>query len=303
LKRVCYTERKKIAKCEAFLIEKSNNSDGAVSEQYILTLAQIYVSSGNYTKAIERLRAIESLQHTPGMVATLVHLCETIGDIGQAEKVLSDAVEFNTNKNKHRLVKLLIASGDFFTKHGKHEQACKVYEMLMSDDFADIEEIQNAIPSRATAVRRRKSSTRSAGNAPNLASISEDAEQENARIAEKRLATKKKKFLKARAKRRELYIKSKFGDEFDASEHKVDPERWIPKRFRKGGKFFKKRRGEKLTGGQGAGDVLTQGALKLDARETAVKKEEEKNRKEEERMKANEANKKKAGRKKKGKKK
>jgi len=211
-----------------------------------------------------------------------------------------EAVDFESSRNKKLLAKVLIAIADFLTIHGKNSQACDVYEMVMGSDFDNLEVVKLALQSDSRNARRRKLSIRATSKVSNDDAEAGEVDLEK-RKADKKKETRRKKVMKARAKRRELFIKSKFGDEYDPEKNKPDPDRWIPKQFRKGGKFFKKRRGEKFTGGQGAGDMTTRGAQRLDAREVAVKKEEEKKRKEEERQKANEANKRKGGRKKKGK--
>lgn len=327
---------KKLTKCVAFLQGKAQEQEAASPEsalQYNLTLAQIYISLGKYESALDVLLALGDHKFSPQLVATIVDLYERVGSIDKAVDFFSSALEHSIQAGtEERSIKLLMESGEFLSKHGKHQLATKQYDRLLGGEFQNIES-ETRLQALSLLViasshfdpdmaEEKSSSLPLPQDIDTLDAESLESELLNRQIvvkpsnepqdsvsdkateiAAKKLATRKRKVAKMREKRRDAYIKrlkERHGEDVDLSAHKPDPDRWIPKRFRKGGRQFKQRRGQKLTGGQGAGNIVTKKAAALDAREAAIKREEERKKKEEERAAHNEANKKKnAGRRKK----
>ena len=327
---------KKLTKCVDFLQAKAaaqevKNPETAL--EYSLTLAQIYISLSKFDSALEVLFALGDQKYTPQLASTIVDLYERVGDIDKAVEFFSSALEQSMNAGEEeRSIKLLMQSGEFLSRHGKYELATKQYERLLGGQFQNIESETRLQALSLLVVASSHFDPDTAEEKSSALPLPQDVESldaealENellnrqvvvkpsneskdaisdqaAEIAAKKLATRKRKIAKVRQKRREAYIKrlkEKHGEDVDLSTRMPDPDRWIPKRFRKGGRQFKQRRGQKLTGGQGAGNIVTKKSAALDAREAAIKREEERKKKEEERAAYNEANRKKnAGRRKK----
>ena len=108
------------------------------------------------------------------------------------------------------------------------------------------------------------------------------AERIRARVLRKRAKRKAKHLENLRAR----------GIDPDAARNKPDPERWIRRQDRSNARKYKKRRGAKMTGGQGVGDTMARDASKFDAAALAKVRAEEEAKKAAEQKAANEANKK-----------
>eukprot|EP00516_Mucochytrium_quahogii_P002225 CAMPEP_0203753488 /NCGR_PEP_ID=MMETSP0098-20131031/7241_1 /ASSEMBLY_ACC=CAM_ASM_000208 /TAXON_ID=96639 /ORGANISM=" , Strain NY0313808BC1" /LENGTH=677 /DNA_ID=CAMNT_0050644107 /DNA_START=118 /DNA_END=2151 /DNA_ORIENTATION=+ len=139
----------------------------------------------------------------------------------------------------------------------------------------DVESLENN-PTFSNASWTRKVQTPRSPSASISMAISPSGEPLPKKIISDK--SKKKRDLKKRTKRREEYLQKlveKMGSDFDLSKNKPDPERWVPKNMREKAIRARKKRGGKLVGAQGIGDISTRDAQKLDARLAAKTKEEQ----------------------------
>ncbi|KJE91070.1 hypothetical protein CAOG_009520 [Capsaspora owczarzaki ATCC 30864] len=237
-----------------------------------LTLAQNHLVANNPGQAAASLRAARSLQHRPGMVATLVSVYERMGDVAAAAQVFEEAIAATQTSGapSKQLLTLMRHAAQFYLRHKQPAQAAVLYERLFrankkdraalaglvlatshvdaaqaeqyaaslpaiaSGEPIDVDALENLVVGRISQRAKDKNAV--------AASASADATSNPAASGQK-AALKKKKKRKLNPKRMPKNFDPKFTP---------DPERWLPKRERSTYRKGKKKRDLGKGGSQGA---------------------------------------------------
>jgi len=232
------------------------NSKGAHASEVAevkLTLAHIYLLQKNYMGAVDTLTSLEE-SNMPAIIATCVALCERANDVERADKILSDAVAYWEKNNGDFLPVLLEKTAEFKMKHGKKDDALKVYSKLMGGSKKgnqNAEFLAHAVVASAIVdVETAKKYASQLGDVPGVDGIDVDAlingPAPRAPVIKKSSAKteknaddedgeeKKKPKRKSTKKRKPRYPKG-----FDPANPgpMPDAERWLPKYERS---YFKK---------------------------------------------------------------
>ena len=123
--------QKNFKKCEATLSAFIEESDGeCVLVQ--LTLAQFHINQRSLREAADTLLAISSLQHEPGLVATVVNLLDQLQDKPAALKVLDAAVaHWQAAGHAEKLSTMLKECAAWKLKRGMSAEALETYGELI----------------------------------------------------------------------------------------------------------------------------------------------------------------------------
>ncbi|KAL4576897.1 hypothetical protein LXL04_012997 [Taraxacum kok-saghyz] len=232
------------------------------SKIVLLARAQIAASAGHPQIASESLSKIPDIQHMPATVATLVSLKERSGDIDGASAVLDSAITYwsNAMTEESQLTVIMQEAAAFKVKHGKKEEALKLFEKLVKS-HNNIEAIVGLIETAAyTDVEKAETYEKKLKPLPGLTSVDVDSLEKtsgakyvengphvNVEVSE----SKSKEKVKRKRKRKPKYPKG-----FDPANPgpPPDPERWLPKRERSSyrPKRKDKRAAAQIRGSQGA---------------------------------------------------
>lgn len=274
--------QKNFKKCETTLVDFIDAaSDECVLVQ--LTLAQFHINQRSLKAAADTLLAIESLNHEPGLVATVVNLMDQLQDKPGALQVLDAAVaHWQAEKDAEKLSTLLKECAAWKLKRGMSAEALETYSQLIklqpdnhgavasaivaaahinpelakkyqqmlppltAADGFDGEELEASVAPRVSRGKKVKAGAEAAAAAAgaDAAEVEAAGATAAAQAAAARKAAKKKKKIR--------YPKN-YNPENPGT---PDPERWVPRRERAGAKKSRKRRNAPLAkGDQGAGNM------------------------------------------------
>lgn len=234
------------------------------SKIVLLARAQIAAAAGHPQIASESLLKIPDIQHMPATVATLVSLKERSGDIEGASAVLDSAITYwsNAMTEESQLSVIMQEAAAFKVKHGKKEEALKLFEKLVKSHNS-IEALVGLIETAAyTDVEKAETYEKKLKPLPGLTSVDVNALEKtsgakyvengphlgnnNVEVHE----SKSKEKVKRKRKRKPRYPKG-----FDPANPgpPPDPERWLPKRERSSYRPKRKdKRAAQIRGSQGA---------------------------------------------------
>lgn len=123
--------QKNFKKCEATLSEFIESSGGECMLVQ-LTLAQFHINQRSLREAVNALLGISSLQHEPGLVATVVNLLDQLQDKPGALQVLDSAVaHWQSAKNAEKLSTMLKECAAWKLKRGMSAEALETYGKLI----------------------------------------------------------------------------------------------------------------------------------------------------------------------------
>lgn len=135
---------KKVSESAAVLEEHIRNKPTASITLY-LTLAQVFVSQNNATKARQVLESIPGLPQYLGIVSTLVAQCTTAGDIGSAVRVLDTTFDWwkvikegAGSAIQEVKGKVLWEILQFKLRYGRPQEATKVLELLHEEEPSNV---------------------------------------------------------------------------------------------------------------------------------------------------------------------
>ncbi|KAI3520463.1 hypothetical protein L1887_09899 [Cichorium endivia] len=233
------------------------------SKIVLLARAQIAASAGHPQIASESLSKIPDIQHMPATVATLVSLKERSGDIDGASQVLDSAITYwsNAMTEESQLTVIMQEAAAFKLKHGKKEEALKLYEKLVKS-HQSIEALVGLIETAAyTDVEKAETYEKKLKPLPGLTSVDVNALEKTSgakyvengpHLGDNNGTHESKSKEKAKRKRKR---KPKYPKGFDPANPgpAPDPERWLPKRERSSYRPKRKdKRAAQIRGSQGA---------------------------------------------------
>ena len=135
---------KKASEC-ATVLEEHIHSKPTTSITLYLTLAQVFLSQNNVTKARQVLESIPGLPQYLGIVSTLVAQYTTAGDIGSAVRVLDATFDWwkvikeDAGSAKREVkTKVLWEILQFKLRHGRPQEATKVLELLHKEEPSNV---------------------------------------------------------------------------------------------------------------------------------------------------------------------
>ncbi|CCI50343.1 unnamed protein product [Albugo candida] len=276
------------------ILENDKSVDGR------LGLACLQILRGNLEEAGQCIMSIDSIQHTPGTVATLVSIFEAANKPELAEKVLTSALQHQDKiGGSDFAVKMREGMCMYKLKMKKYEDAADAFKKLLENE--DGYPIDAASRLRFLAsfviclsyIDPEKAKIQCA-MLPGIAEMSNKDPVELERLApqstrktpkpvilndKKDLKRHKKsteQIARKRAKKREAYLeKLRSQDDYNPSIGLLnpDPERWISRKQRSSSK--RSRRGRnRFVGAQGAGMATEKDALRLDAAARAATKQQ-----------------------------
>lgn len=256
-----FVKENKAGKAEEML-SKYSEKFPEKSKIVLLARAQIAASAGHPQIASESLSKIPEIQHMPATVATLVSLKERSGDIDGANTVLDSAITYwsNAMTEESQLTVIMQEAASFKLKHGKKEEALKLFEKLVKSHNS-IEALVGLIETAAyTDVEKAETFEKKLKPLPGLTSVdvNELEKTSGAKYVENgphvtdngAQESKSKEKVKRKRKRKPKYPKG-----FDPANPgpPPDPERWLPKRERSSYRPKRKdKRAAQIRGSQGA---------------------------------------------------
>ncbi|XP_023541561.1 signal recognition particle subunit SRP72-like [Cucurbita pepo subsp. pepo] len=233
------------------------------SKLVLLARAQIAAAAGHPHIAFESLSKIQDIQHMPATVATLVSLKERAGDVDGAIAVLDSAVKWwsNAMTEDNKLDVVLQEAASFKLRHGREEDAAKLYEELVKT-HGSIEALAGLVKTVARVdIKKAETYEKQLKPLPGLKTVdvenlektsgakhvesAADLGASDAYMVDKSKAKSKKK-----RKRKPRYPKG-----FDPANPgpPPDPERWLPRRERSSYRPKRKdKRAAQVRGSQGA---------------------------------------------------
>lgn len=123
--------QKNFKKCEATLVEFIESSSGECLLVQ-LTLAQFHINQRSLREAVTALLGISSMQHEPGLVATVVNILDQLQDKPAALQVLDAAVaHWQSAKDAEKLSTMLKECASWKLKRGMSAEALKTYGELI----------------------------------------------------------------------------------------------------------------------------------------------------------------------------
>jgi len=233
------------------------------SKVVFLARAQVAASAGHPQVAAESLSKIPEIQHLPATVATLVALKERAGDIDGAVSIFDSAIKWWSNamsSEDNKLHVIMQEAAAFKLKHGRKEEAAKLYEELVKS-HGSVEALVGLIKTAAHSdIDKAEAYEKKLKPLPGLKSVDVDGLEKTSGAkhvengahvgAAEPFESKSKEKAKKKRKRKPRYPKG-----FDPANPgpPPDPERWLPKRERS---TFRPKRKDKRTaqvrGSQGA---------------------------------------------------
>ena len=137
--------REKKASESAAVLEEHIRNKPTLSITLYLTLAQVFASQNNVTKARQVLESIPDLPQYLGIVSTLVAQYTAAGDISSAVRVLDatfdwwKVTEEDAGSSKQQVrVKVLWEILQFKLRHGCPQEATKVLELLHKEEPSNV---------------------------------------------------------------------------------------------------------------------------------------------------------------------
>lgn len=263
LRATVFVRENKSGKAEELLGNYAENFPEK-SQIVLLARAQIAAAAGHLQIASESLLKVPDIQHMPATVATLVSLKERLGDIDGASAVLDSALTYwsNAMTEENNLSVIMQEAAAFKLKHGKKEEALKLFEKLV-ESHRSIDALVGLIQTAAyTNVEKAETYEKQLKPLPGLASVDVNALEKTSGAKhiengvhignniEEPHETKNKEKAKKKRKRKPRYPKG-----FDPANpgRAPDPERWLPKRERSSYRPKKKdKRAAQIRGSQGA---------------------------------------------------
>lgn len=232
------------------------------SKIVLLARAQIAATAGHPQVAADSLAKIADIQHLPATVATVVSLKERAGDVDGAEAVFDSAIQWwsNAMTEENKLDIIMQEAATFKLKHGKKEEAARLYEDLVKSR-GSMEALVGLIQTAAyTDVEKAEAYEKQLKPLPGLKAVDVDGLEKTSgakatdsgpsvAVSEAYEAKTKEKTKKKR-KRKPKYPKG-----FDPANPgpPPDPERWLPKRERSSYRPKRKdKRAAQIRGSQGA---------------------------------------------------
>ncbi|BAT74317.1 signal recognition particle subunit SRP72-like [Vigna umbellata] len=227
-----------------------------------LARAQVAAAAGHPHIAADSLAKISDIQHMPATVATLVSLKERAGDIDGAAAVLDAATKWwsNAMTEDNKLNIIMQEAASFKLRHGKEEEAAKLYEELVKNQ-GSVEALVGLVTTVARMdVNKAELYEKQLKALPGLKGIDVDSLERTSgvkQVAAPRVGVsetyeegKNKTKTKKKRKRKPRYPKG-----FDPANPgpPPDPERWLPKRERSTYRPKRKdKRAAQVRGSQGA---------------------------------------------------
>ncbi|XP_027919890.1 signal recognition particle subunit SRP72-like isoform X1 [Vigna unguiculata] len=227
-----------------------------------LARAQVAAAAGHPHIAADSLAKISDIQHMPATVATLVSLKERVGDIDGAAAVLDAATKWwsNAMTEDNKLNIIMQEAASFKLRHGKEEEAAKLYEELVKIQ-GSVEALVGLVTTVARMdVNKAELYEKQLKALPGLKGIDVDSlertsgvkqvEAPRVGVSETYEEGKNKTKTKKKRKRKPRYPKG-----FDPANPgpPPDPERWLPKRERSTYRPKRKdKRAAQVRGSQGA---------------------------------------------------
>ncbi|KAL6983831.1 hypothetical protein U1Q18_017205 [Sarracenia purpurea var. burkii] len=233
------------------------------SKNVLLARAQVAAAAGHPQVAAESLAKIPDIQHMPATVSTLVSLKERAGDIDGAVTVFDSSIQWwsNSMAEDNKLNIIMQEAASFKLKHGKKEEASRLYEELVKSQ-GSIEALVGLIKTTAHSdIEKAESYEKRLKPLPGLKGIDVDGLEKTSGAknvgngphvgtTEPFEANKGKDKAKKKRKRKPRYPKG-----YDPSNPgpPPDPERWLPKRERSSYRPKRKdKRAAQVRGSQGA---------------------------------------------------
>lgn len=233
------------------------------SKLVLLARAQVAAAAGHPHIAFESLSKIQDIQHMPATIATLVSLKERAGDVDGAIAVLDSAVKWwsNAMSEDNKLDIVLQEAASFKLKHGREEDAAKLYEELVKT-HGSIEALAGLVKTVARVdIKKAETYEKQLKPLPGLKEVDvENLERtsgakhvENGAdhgASDAYMVDKNKTKSKKKRKRKPRYPKG-----FDPANPgpPPDPERWLPRRERSSYRPKRKdKRAAQVRGSQGA---------------------------------------------------
>ncbi|CAM8916084.1 unnamed protein product [Rhodiola kirilowii] len=258
LQAAVFVRENKVGKAEEILLQHAKKNPDK-SKILLLARAQVAAAAGHPQSAAESLSQVPDIQHMPATVATLVTLKERAGDIDGANDVLDSAIQWWTNAmTEHsKLDVILQQSASFKLKHGRQEEASRIFEELVKS-HGSIEAMVGLVTTAAHVnVEKAETYAKKLKPLPGLKSVDVDslektsgAKHVDVKITETTEENKAKEKTKKKRKRKPKYPKG-----FDPANPgpPPDPERWLPKRERSTYRPKRKdKRAAQVRGSQGA---------------------------------------------------
>ncbi|KAL3647586.1 hypothetical protein CASFOL_008554 [Castilleja foliolosa] len=245
-----------------------------------LARAQIAASAGHPQVAAESLLKIGDIQHKPATVATIVSLKERAGDIDGADAVFDSAIQYWSNSmtegNNNKRDVIIQEAASFKLKHGKKEDAARLFEELIRGNNNSIEALVGLIQTAAhTDVEKAELYEKKLKPLPGLKGIDVESLEKTsgAKHVENGVTEayepKAKEKTKKKRKRKPKYPK---GFDPENPGPPPDPERWLPKRERSSYRPKRKdKRAAQVRGSQGA--VAKEAASSVNSKSNVNSKE------------------------------
>ncbi|XP_062518352.1 signal recognition particle subunit SRP72-like [Corticium candelabrum] len=252
--------------------------DSAMKAQ--LTLAQIQLAQGLVEEACFVLRSLTSLQHSLGMVSTLVALYQVVNRIDKAKEVIKEAVNFwrerkTEEKSSSYFLELLQRYSLFLLRYSGAKEAAVVLEELRKEKPNDLHVVAQLISAYsqfdAKQAEKLSSSLPALDAEKSLVDVDslEDSpagfrQTRRAAVAAASKAQPDKSGLpvpKLKEKKKRKKKKGKLPKNYNPDVD-PDPERWLPVRERS----YARKKHKKTTGTVGKG---TQGAAPESPRTSA----------------------------------
>ncbi|CAL0306389.1 unnamed protein product [Lupinus luteus] len=227
-----------------------------------LARAQVAAAAGHPHIAADSLTKIPDIQHMPATVATLVSLKERAGDIDGAASVLDSAIKWwsNAMTEDNKLNIIIQEAASFKLKHGKEEDAARLYENLVKSQ-GNIEALVGLVTTVARLdVNKAELYEKKLKTLRGLKGIDVDSlertsgvkqvDAPHVAVSETQEEGKNKAKAKKKRKRKPRYPKG-----FDPAKPGPPPdsERWLPKRERSTYRPKRKdKRAAQVRGSQGA---------------------------------------------------
>nr|CCA23060.1 signal recognition particle putative [Albugo laibachii Nc14] len=268
-----------------------------------LGLAYLKIFQGKLEEAAQCIMSIDSIQHTPGTVATLVCILEAAHKADLVEQLLTSALQHqDQTRCLDSALKIREGMCIYKLKKKKYEDAALAFKKLLDNEGGHPIDASSRLRFLASFVicLSYTDPEKAKNQCAMLPGISEVSNKDPIEL--ERLAPKSKKIPKAvtsmdkkndikrhkksteqiarqRAKKREAYLADlRSREDYNPSIGLLnpDPERWIPRKQRASSK--RSRRGRnRFVGAQGAGMTTEKDAMRLDAAARAAAKQQNEN--------------------------
>ena len=259
LQAAVFVRENKASKAEEILSQFSEKFPDK-SRVILLARAQVAAAAGHPQIAADSLSKIQDIQHMPATVATVVALKERAGDVDGASSVLDSAIKWwsNAMNEDSKLNVIMQEAASFKVKHGKEEDAARLYEELVRSR-GSIDALVGLVNTVARVdVDKAEAYEKKLKPLPGLKGIDVDSLEktsgakhiEGAPVVTEAHEEGKKEKPKRKRKRKPRYPKG-----FDPANPgpPPDPERWLPKRERSSYRPKRKdKRAAQVRGSQGA---------------------------------------------------